>query len=290
MKADADTTTAKAAADLVQDGGAGNDKLTGGAGGDQLYGNGGNNQLFGNGNNDKLYGGRADKLYGGSSADYLAGGRGNDLLQGGLGRDVLVGGAGADDFVFKSVAGAGKGAQRDVIRDFSHRQGDEIDLSGIDANGKAAGDQSFAFIGSKAFSGKAGELQYKKGIVTGDVNGDKVADLHIEIANHHALVAGDFILFDNDFTFRLRTRRGAQLHACRGPAFMRKTPSYQRPRPLTRAENLSRILKSGKPLSSHFPAGLQPRKAKPFQRLACDRRARRFLAPFHPEPRAMGQR
>ena len=80
-----------------------------------------------------------------------------------------------------------------MIRDFSHRQGDEIDLSGIDANAGAAGNQAFAFIGSKGFSGKEGELQYKKGIVAGDVNGDKAADFHIEIANHHGLAASDFI-------------------------------------------------------------------------------------------------
>ena len=74
-----------------------------------------------------------------------------------------------------------------MIRDFSRAQGDDIDLSGIDANAKAAGNQAFSFIGDKAFSGKAGELQYKNGIVAGDVNGDKAADFHIEIANHAGL-------------------------------------------------------------------------------------------------------
>ena len=189
-KAAADTTTAEAAADLVLDGGAGTDKLTGGRPGRQA----GNDRLTGRAGADKLYGkAGADKLNGGAGDDHLSGGKGNDLLKGGTGKDVLVGGAGADDFVFQSVAEAGKGGQRDVIRDFSHRQGDEIDLSGIDANAKAAGNQAFAFIGSKAFSGKAGELQYKNGIVAGDVNGDKAADFHIEIANHHGLAAGDFI-------------------------------------------------------------------------------------------------
>ena len=110
------------------------------------------------------------------------------MLDGGLGRDVLLGGADADVFVLAETD------TFDVIRDFSHRQGDEIDLSGIDANAGADGNQSFSFIGSKGFSGKAGELQYKNGGVAGDVNGDKVADFHIEIANHPGLVAGDFIL------------------------------------------------------------------------------------------------
>ena len=126
--------------------------------------------------------------------DDLSGGKGKDVLVGGVGKDVLIGGAGADDFVFQSVAEAGKGGQRDVIRDFSRAQGDEIDLSGIDANAKASGNQDFSFIGDKGFSGKAGQLQYKNGIVAGDVNGDKVADFHIEIASHAALHADDFIL------------------------------------------------------------------------------------------------
>jgi hypothetical protein len=81
-----------------------------------------------------------------------------------------------------------------VIEDFSRAQGDDIDLSGIDANAKVSGNQAFSFIGGQDFSGKAGQLQYKNGIVAGDINGDKVADFHIEIANNHALSANDFIL------------------------------------------------------------------------------------------------
>jgi serralysin len=163
-----DTLADKAASGVVQDGTSGADKL---------YGKDG-----------------ADKLFGGAGADHLGGGNGNDLLRGGGGKDVLVGGAGADDFVFASVAEAGKGSQRDVIRNFSRAQGDDIDLSGIDANIKVSGNQAFSFIGDDAFSGKAGQLRYKDGTVAGDVNGDKVADFHIEIANNHALGSGDFLL------------------------------------------------------------------------------------------------
>jgi serralysin len=200
-KAAADTTTTAAAADLVLDvdetftGSAGNDKLTGGAGSEKLTGLAGDDTVTGRAGSDTLVGGAGDdQLSGGKGSDLLQGGKGNDLLQGGTGKDVLVGGAGADEFVFRFVAEAGRGGQRDVIRDFSHRQGDEIDLSGIDANAGTDGNQSFSFIGSKGFSGKAAELQYKNGIVSGDVNGDKAADFHIEIANHHGLVGGDFIL------------------------------------------------------------------------------------------------
>lgn len=160
-----------------------------------LVGTAGNNTLDGGAGDDKLTGKAGnDKLFGGAGADTLDGGNGKDVLQGGTGKDVLLGGAGADDFVFKSVAEAGKGGGRDVIRDFSHAQGDDIHLAAIDANSKVAGNQAFSFIGEKAFSGKAGQLQYKNGIVAGDVNGDKVADFHIDIANHAALHANDFIL------------------------------------------------------------------------------------------------
>ena len=177
LAADAGTTAPAKSLDVVLNGKAGDDKLAGGAGDDKLYGGAGD-----------------DELDGGAAADHLSGGKGSDHLIGGTGKDVLVGGLGADDFVFRSVDQAGKGGESDVIRDFSHAQGDDIDLSGIDANAKAGGNQAFSFIGDKAFSGKAGQLQYKDGIVAGDVNGDKVADFHIEIANHAALVANDFIL------------------------------------------------------------------------------------------------
>lgn len=181
--------------DKVLVGKAGNDNLAGGAGNDKITGNAGNDKLTGNAGNDKLFGNAGnDKLFGGAGADTLDGGNGKDVLQGGTGKDVLLGGGGADDFVFKSVAEAGKGGGRDVIRDFSHGQGDDIHLAAIDANSKVAGNQAFSFIGEKAFSGKAGQLQYKNGLVAGDVNGDKVADFHIEIANHAALHANDFIL------------------------------------------------------------------------------------------------
>ena len=177
VASDSGTAAEKAAAGMVLNGKAGADKLFGGVGDDKLFARAGD-----------------DKLLGGAGDDHLSGGKGNDLLVGGLGKDILVGGQGADDFVFLSVDQAGKGGQRDVIRDFSHAEGDDIDLSGIDANAKASGNQAFSFIGDNGFSGKAGQLQYKDGVVAGDVDGDKAADFHIEIVNHQALVANDFIL------------------------------------------------------------------------------------------------
>jgi hypothetical protein len=88
---------------------------------------------------------------------------------------------------------------RDVIRDFSHFQGDDIDLSTIDAKTGVFGNQKFDFIGQGAFTGAKGQLHFTfagpaKTIVEGDVNGDKKADFQIELTGHKLLVAGDFIL------------------------------------------------------------------------------------------------
>jgi Ca2+-binding RTX toxin-like protein len=117
-------------------------------------------------------------------SDRIKGGAGNDKLTGGAGADDLWGGEGTDTFLFKSAKESTfKNSGRDTIFDFSVQQKDKIHLSSIDANTLKGGNQAFAFIGLQAFSGKAGELQYKKAssdtYVSGDVNGDKVADFTI---------------------------------------------------------------------------------------------------------------
>ncbi|WP_354065568.1 calcium-binding protein [Devosia sp. 2618] len=181
-------------------GGAGNDRLDGGAGNDTLYGDAGDDLLFGEAGNDKLYGGAGnDKLDGGAGNDLLDGGAGNDQLYGGLGADILIGGAGADTFIYKSIKESTLDAKgRDFINDFSQAQKDKINLSAIDANTKIAGDQAFNFVGTKAFTNKAGELRYehKDGdtYVYGDVDGDGKADFAIVLDTTIKLVATDFIL------------------------------------------------------------------------------------------------
>ncbi len=45
----------------------------------------------------------------------------------------------------------------DTIWDFSHAQGDRIDLSAIDANSSVGGNQAFTFIGAANFTGTAEE-------------------------------------------------------------------------------------------------------------------------------------
>jgi parallel beta-helix repeat protein len=200
VAADAGTLTATAGAETSADqdagvrldGGAGDDELVVSAGSDELRGGNGADRLRGAAGSDLLVGANgADHLSGGAGRDVLAGGAGRDVLVGGGGVDTMVGGAGEDIFVFGRASAAAAG---DVVEDFSRSQGDRIDLRGIDADTNAAGNQSFSFIGSEDFSGDAGELQYRNSEIAGDVDGDKTADFHIEIANHLRLVADDFIL------------------------------------------------------------------------------------------------
>jgi Ca2+-binding RTX toxin-like protein len=145
-----------------------------------------------------VYGGAGnDTLVGTTGANTLVGGGGNDLLIGGAGKDTLAGGAGADRFTYAAL-GDSTVAAPERITDFSHVQGDRIDLHGIDASTATAGDQAFHFIGSAAFGHHAGELHESVAggvtTVSGDVNGDGAADFSITLTGSLTLTAGDFVL------------------------------------------------------------------------------------------------
>jgi serralysin len=146
----------------------------------------------------------ADTLTGNAGANALSGGGGSDRLTGGLGRDILTGGAGKDMFDFNALNETPVGAGvRDIITDFQLRL-DHIDLAGIDANATRAGDQAFKFIGTQGFGGKAGELHYQTfdqtgsandiTVISGDINGDRIADFEIELAGIVNLGSSDFLL------------------------------------------------------------------------------------------------
>ena len=184
----------------------GNDVMYGGAGNDVLYGHSGRDTLYGGIGDDVVYGGDwNDTMRGGKGADYLNGGRGDDVMKGGdgadrllgsLGADVMNGGAGADLFVYDNASADGS---RDVIEQFSRADGDKIDLSAIDANPNAAGNQAFTFVGSNAFSGAGGEVRMfmdadGNKVASGDVDGDKVADIQIAFVDPvQSVGAADFI-------------------------------------------------------------------------------------------------
>lgn len=163
-------------------GGQGNDTLVLGGGVDDGHGGAGNDVLSGEVGNDLLYGDD-----------------GNDLLVGGTGADRLWGGLGADQFVFRTVSETTTAAAgRDIVQDFNRIAGDKIDLRSMDADSSVALNQAFTYIGSAAFDGRHGLLHFAASganlLVTGDINGDKIADFSILVVNTAALIASDFLL------------------------------------------------------------------------------------------------
>jgi serralysin len=147
---------------------------------------------------------KSNILNGNAGNDILRGEGGNDRLTGGLGADHLAGGAGRDIFDYNSIRETGRtAATRDEITDFAHGI-DRIDLSTIDANASAAGNAAFHWLGRAAFDGERGALHFQhinrpgtfndQTIVSGDVNGDRVADFQIELDRLVSLTRVDFIL------------------------------------------------------------------------------------------------
>lgn len=203
--------------------GADNDLVSGGKGDDMVFGGEGNDTFLaeaGDGN-DTYYGDDLEGGYGNDTLDMSAitanitanlgtgvGGRGSvessqtgrDTLQGveniitGSGNDditasravnVIDGGDGDDIFRFLSVGDA----DGDTIMGF--QPGDRIDITGIDANALATGNQSFTLV-SDGFSG-AGELMISEEvredgtytILRGNVDDDDEADFEIGVKGSH---------------------------------------------------------------------------------------------------------
>ncbi len=176
-------------------GGGGRDVIRGGGGKDTISGNARRDKLLGDGGGDLLDGGSGhDRLYGGAGNDRIIGGRGDDVLRGDAGRDVMFGGFGSDRFVFADRFDFAPRKRPDVIADFSRARDDRIDLSAIDADTFKAGEQAFTFIGSEAFSETAGELRFRNGMLSGDVQGDGTADFYVAVENVSQLSVDDFLL------------------------------------------------------------------------------------------------
>ena len=208
-------------------GDAGDDALEGGAGNDTVYGGAGNDRIIatvGDGNDTYFGDTEEDTLdYSAISANITAdlgngigqhgtvastqsgndqvfgfedfiSGSGNDTIVASSAANVMDGGGGNDTFVFGSAADA----NGDTIKGF--QPGDKIDLSAIDANTGAAGNQSFVLFAGNVFT-SAGQVivtqEVKDGtehtFVSGNTNGDTVADFKIDIGpGNHALTAADF--------------------------------------------------------------------------------------------------
>jgi len=132
-------------------------------------------------------------LLGNSYSNTLKGGSGNDMINGNGGKDVLWGGSGNDTFVFDTA----REANGDTISDFT-RGADTIDLSRIDANTRASGNQEFKFIGTQGFHKVAGELKSYQSAgntyLAGDTNGDGRSDFTIKVVGAHTFASSDFLL------------------------------------------------------------------------------------------------
>jgi Ca2+-binding RTX toxin-like protein len=156
------------------------------------FGYDGDDHLIGQEHRVTLHGGYGNDLLVGSTVDDLIyGDHGDDTLIGGPGADELWGGAGNDRFLYTHIGAT------DTIGDFVTGT-DQIDLTGIDADAFAGGNQAFSFIGNASFSGRAGELRVYDGGSSGyvaalDVNGDRTADLMINLGSAN-VGAGDFLL------------------------------------------------------------------------------------------------
>ncbi|MGM5024520.1 peroxidase family protein [Tardiphaga sp. 862_B3_N4_1] len=119
-------------------------------------------------------------------------GSGNDVIIASNAVNVMNGGLGNDTFTFTSASAT----NGDTILGF--QPGDRIDLTGIDANMTATGDQAFELINGAAFSA-AGQLAVSFvsrddgdfTIVQGNIDGNTDADFKIEIAGHQQLTAAN---------------------------------------------------------------------------------------------------
>jgi serralysin len=174
---------------------------------ENIIGGSGNDVISGSSEANMLNGGAGnDTLLGMSGNDTLIGGMGADRITGGAGRDVMTGGADNDTFIFTAVSDMGKTvSSRDVIADFVHGQ-DVLNFAAIDANTTQGGDQAFSFLATAgaSFTGARGQLAWlqedpagtanDRTIVLGDINGDRVADFHVELTGLITLTSADFIL------------------------------------------------------------------------------------------------
>lgn len=161
--------------------------------------NAGNDRFFGGAGRDVVWGGKGnDTISGGGGDDTLSGDAGRDTLSGGIGRDTLKGGADADTFVYRSVEDStAEKPGRDVILGFQHLA-DKIDLSQIDAVEASNTDNAFAFLGVAKFNGHAGQLRAEliggTTILSGDVDGDAIADFAIGLKGAPTLTTADLVL------------------------------------------------------------------------------------------------
>jgi Ca2+-binding RTX toxin-like protein len=119
-------------------------------------------------------------------------GSGNDSITASNAVNLINAGAGNDTITFTSASAA----DGDTI--FGFEPGDRVDLTAIDANLGAAGDQGFTLVSGAAFTA-AGQLAVSFDtradgdftVVQGNIDGNTNADFKFEIAGHQNLTNGN---------------------------------------------------------------------------------------------------
>jgi hypothetical protein len=164
------------------DGMGGDDRIRAGTGSYLLIGGEGNDTLLGQAG--------ADTLRGGSGRDSLDGGGGDDVIIGGTGPDTLTGGAGFDIFAFAGGR-TSEATAFDVVLDFEGAgaaDGDRIDLSRIDADRLAEGDQAFTLAQTTA-GGAWFEALGPSTVLFANVDADAAPEIRIVLRDGLVLAA-----------------------------------------------------------------------------------------------------
>ncbi len=168
--------------------------LDGGAGNDILFTGNGIGTLNGGTGNDRLSSYDGSVLNGGDGNDVLTaiGGVYDSILNGGAGADILEGsGATPNDIydynaVSDSPAGAGRDKIVNFLGDLGLNNGQQIDLTTIDANTLVSGNQAFIWGGSFT----AGHLRYVGGVLQGNTDADAAVEFEIQLVGAPALTVG----------------------------------------------------------------------------------------------------
>lgn len=130
--------------------------------------------------------------------EFQAGSANQDLFLLGGGLDTIYGRGGADLFRVLPAALGPVAQSLTALEDLDRALGEVIDLSAIDAVAGTAQNDAFAFIGTAAFGGVAGQLRWQaEGAVQrvqGDVNGDCIADLTLLVRAPGPVAADWFVL------------------------------------------------------------------------------------------------
>jgi Ca2+-binding RTX toxin-like protein len=168
-------------------GNAGNNMIDGGDGNDTLLGGNGDDTLVGGAGNDRVYGGSGNDMLSISypGRDLIHGGDGNDFIwsYAGADNDTLYGDSGADVFHFDTYASTQVigyvPSTSATVMDFTTGV-DSIDLTLI---AHPPIDHTLHWLGDAAFTGSDRlEARFAHGVLQVDFDGDRVADVTIDVA------------------------------------------------------------------------------------------------------------